>query len=109
MTISIVVQRAPANYEGNQISNPLIVTVAQATVTARAKINKYSSNRIMVSGSMSLKPYMTPGKMVQVTNLDGEQYMAMIVSCTMTIDRTEKNEFTALTHVVLERIDRETP
>lgn len=103
MTINIIVQRPPADYQGESISNPLIVTTEQAIATGRAKINRYCSNRRQISCSMSLQPYLSPGKMVQVTTMAGLQYMAMIRSCTIAIDREPQGGFTALTHLVLER------
>ena len=102
MTISIIVQRPPADYQGPDISDPLIASTAQAVARGTAEINKKSSNRVEVSGSMPLHPWMQQGKMVMVTELDGNQYMAMIRHCSITID-INGQDLSAVTNLILER------
>ena len=104
--ISVIVQRAPADYQGPDISDPLISTAAQAVAKGTAEINKKSTNRKQLSVSMALQPWMQPGKLVLVTELDGDQYMAMIRHSSMTIDIVNK-ELTAVTNLILEREDKE--
>lgn len=101
--ISIIVQRPPADNQGPDISNPLIGTESQAIGAATAEIDKHSTDRVEVSGVIPLNPYMKPGLVVLVTDLQRGQYRAMIISFSVTISREADGGFTATSNIVLER------
>lgn len=101
--ISIIVQRPPADYQGPDISDPLIATEAQAQARGREEIDRSGSDRVIVSGTCPLHSYMRPGSMVLVTDIQLGQYPAMLKSFALTMDRQPDGSFTATTNVTLER------
>lgn len=101
--ISIIVQRAPADFQGADISDPLIATEAQAQARGRAEIDKKSTNRVQLSGVCPVRAYMQPGSVSLVSDLQQGQYPAMLRSFSLTIDRQKDGKFKATTNIVQER------
>lgn len=103
MSVSVVVQRSPGDFQGQDISDPLIATEAQAVERGRNEIESSCSDRMQVSGTCPMQPWMQPGKIVQVTDLQQGEYRAMIRSFSLSIDRQADGTFTARSNIVLER------
>jgi hypothetical protein len=103
MSVSVIVQRLPADFQGADISDPLIATEAQAVERGRMEIERNCSDRVMVSGTCPLQTYMQPGKIIHVTDLQLGEYRAMLRSFALTIDRQADGSFTAVTNIVMER------
>ena len=103
MTVSVTVQRLPADFQGKDVSDPLIATEAQAVERGRMEIERNCSDRMMVSGTCPLHTYMQPGKIVQVTDLQKGEYRALLRMFSLTIDRQGEDSFTAVTNIVMER------
>lgn len=103
MTVSVIVQRAPADFQGQDITDPLIATDAQAIERGRIEIERKYSDRFTVSGTCPLHTYMQPGKIVQVTDLQKGEYQAILRMFSLTIDRQADGNFTAVTNIVMER------
>lgn len=99
----IIVQRAPADFQGPDITDSLIVVPLQALRKGIAEINKTALSKVDVSGTVPLVPYMEPGKVALVTDLEIGQYKAVLKRCPLTIDRQQDGSFTATTSVVLQR------
>lgn len=101
--ISVIVRRSPYDFQGADISDPLIASDAQAVARGRAAIDENCSDRVMVSGTCPLQIYMQPGSIVEVTDLQLGSYRAMLHLFSLTIDRQKDGSFTAMSNVVLER------
>lgn len=101
--ISIIVQRTPADFQGPDISDPLIATEDQAMARGRAEIDKNATDRVIVSGTCPLHSYMRPGSIVLVTDMQMGQYRAMLKSFALVMDRQKDGQFAATTNVTLER------
>lgn len=100
--ISIIVQQAPADYQGPDISDPLIISEAQALAKGRSAISKSHPRRVQVSGTAVMQPYMMPGAIVLYTDRHGTQYRAVLKRAPLTIDRQNVGNFSATTNIVLE-------
>jgi len=103
MTVSVLVQRRPADYQGPDISDTLIATDAQAMARGRKEIDKNFSDRVLVSGSCPMQPDMQPGKIIAMTDLQTGQYRAMLKNFALTITRQQDGSFTAATNITMER------
>lgn len=101
--ISIIVERAPADNQGPDIVDTLIATEVQAVERGRIEIDRQCTNRMMISGSCPMRSYMEPGKLVQVSDLEQGNYIAMLRSYAFDI-RIDVNSFSAVTSVVLEKV-----
>jgi len=101
--ISIIVQRAPADRQGPDISDPLIATEAQAMARGRAEIDQNSTDRVQSSETCPMLGYMPPGSILSVTDVQLGQYRAMLKSFAVTIDRQADGSFSAVTNITKER------
>jgi len=100
--ISIIVERSPGDNQGPDIVDSLIATEVQAVERGRVEIDKQSTNRMIISGSCPMRSYMEPGKLVQVSDLEQGNYIAMLRSYSFDIS-IEVGSFSATTSVVLEK------
>lgn len=105
MTVSVIVQRSPADTQGPDITDPLIATEQQAMERGRVEIERNSTDRVIISGSCPLHSYMQPGQTVQMTDLQTGVYFAMLSSFALTIDRQPDGSHTAVSNITLERVD----
>lgn len=103
MSVSITAWRLPKDKQGKDISDNLISSETQAAERGRIEIDRQSTNRTIISGTCTMHSHMVPGKMVQVTDLEKGNYMAMLRSFSLTINRSGDDKFSATTNVVLER------
>lgn len=102
--ISIIVQRAPADYQGPDIIDALIVTEAQAQAKGRSQITKHHHDRVRISGTCALQPYMAPGSIILYTDRGGKQHRCLLKSSSLTITR-QQGGFTATSDITMEYID----
>lgn len=100
--ISIIVERSPGDNQGPDIVDTLIATQVQAVERGRVEIDRQSTNRMIISGSCPMRSYMEPGKLVQISDSEQGNYIAMLRSYSFDI-RIEKNSFSAITSVILEK------
>ena len=102
--ISIIVERAPGDSQGKDITDPLLTSEAQGQQLGRSYIDESFANKFDVSGSCVLNDYMEPGKTVQVTDLESGSYNAVLKSYSASITRQADGSFTAVSDVILERL-----
>jgi len=103
MGISVIVKRAPGDFQGPDISDALISTEAQAVVRGTAEIDKKCSNRVMVSGSCIFMLWMEPGKIVEVDDPQNGKYKGMLRSFARSSDYQGGGKFEAKTSITIER------
>ena len=103
MGISVIVKRAPADFQGGDITDPLIATRAQAIVRGKAEIDKQCSNRVMVSGQCIFMLWMEPGKIVEVDDPQNGKYKGMLRSFARTSQYQGDGKFEAKTNITIER------
>lgn len=100
--ISIIVQQGAGDYQGPDISDPLITSEAQALAKGRSAISKAHPRRTQVSGTSVLQPYMAPGSIILFTDRHGQQHRAVLKRSPLTIDRQSDGSFSATTNIVME-------
>lgn len=100
--ISIIVKQGPGDYQGPDISDPLITSEAQALAKGRSAISKSHPRRVQVSGTSVLQPYMAPGSILLYTDRHGNQFKAVLKRSPLTIDRQQDGSFSATTNLVME-------
>ena len=108
--ISIIVQQPPGDFEGPQISDPLIVSEAQARAKGRSQILKNHKDRLRISGTCSLQPFMAPGAIVLYTDRQGKQHRCLLRQSALTITRQSVEQgggFSAKSDIVMEYIKDE--
>ena len=101
--IAIIAERHPANKQGDDITDPLITTHEQAAQRGRLEIDKNSTDRFTVSGTMPLYTHMQPGGLVEVIDLQKGKYMSILETFSCTLTRNDSGNFTAVSNVKLER------
>lgn len=101
--ISIIVQRAPGDSQGSDVSDKLISTELQAIARGTTEINKTCSDRVIVSGSCPARAYMEPGSICAVTDMQQGQYRAMLRSYSLTLETNGDGSFSAVTDITMER------
>ena len=100
---SIIVQRPPADRQGQDIISAQIRTEAQAIARGTAEIDKNCSDRVLVAGTMPLQELIMPGAVVEIADAEGGNYRAMVRAFAWTIDRNQ-DSLTAASNLQLERI-----
>lgn len=100
--ISIIVERSPGDNQGPDIVDSLIASDVQAIERGRIEVDRQCTNRMIVSGSCPMRSYMEPGKLIQVSDLEQGNYVAMLRSYSFDI-RIGAGDFSATTSVVLEK------
>jgi hypothetical protein len=103
MSISIIVERSPADRQGPDIVNSLIASEAQALQAGRAEIDTNSTDRFTVSGSSPISSYMEPGKIVQISDLQKGTYKSMLRNFSSSLTMQAPGSFSATTSVIVER------
>lgn len=102
--ISEIVQQPPADNQGPDIVDAMIVTKAMAVARGRWAIGKSHKDRVQVSGTGALRPYMRPGGIVLYTDRHGNQHRCLLQRGAFTINRATgpNGGFTATTNMMLE-------
>lgn len=100
--LQTIVQRAPGDKQGPDISDPLLTTKDAQVARGRGEINENSSSRTTIAGNGPVYGYMEPGSVVQVTDGESGQYLAILDSWSLTIS-VASNQFGANSAVTLEK------
>lgn len=101
--ISVIVQRAPGDRQGPDISDPLIVTEAVAVARGTAEIDRNCSDRKQVDGAMPISAWRQPREIVAVTDAEEGVYRGMVTRFARTIDR-RRDQLTAEDSITIERV-----
>lgn len=100
--VNVIIERAPANKQGPDISDPLITSAAVAVERGRNEIDKNCSNREVVTSSGPYQGYIKPGSIVEVADSEETVWRGMVKSCAISISQGDKIEVD--THLVIERV-----
>ena len=101
--MKIIVSRAPADRQGPDIVDPLLVTDPVGIARGTREIDYHSSNRSTERGNCILMPYMPTGSLVNVTEAGGS-YKGLLKSYSVIIDISEDGrDFSATTAISIER------
>lgn len=103
LTNPVQIERYPANRQGPDISSPLILSEDAAVARGTAEIDKNCSNRAMVQLQSWMIPWLSPGEVVQVTDHEEGQYLAMVDTHAITLTRSGR-EFTADSNLIVEKV-----
>ncbi len=101
--ISVIVERAPGDKQGPDISDPLITSALVAVERGRNAIDANCSSRESVSSTGPHKGFVRPGSMVEVADSEQQVWRGMAMSCAIVINRNG-DSFTADTNLVIERV-----
>jgi hypothetical protein len=100
--ISIIVERPPADRQGDDISDDLLTSATAAVERGRNEIDASCSNRELISSSGPLKDFIRPGALIEVGDMEQQVWRGMVKSVAITVDRTEES-FAADINLVTER------
>jgi len=103
--ISEIVKVPPGdNQSPDDIVDAMIVTKAMAGARGRWAIGKSHKDRVQVSGTGALRPYMRPGSIVLYTDRHGNQYRCLLQRSPFATDRATgpNGGFTATTNIMME-------
>jgi len=100
--LQTIVQRAPGDKPGPDISDPLLSTADAQRARGRGEINENCSSRVNVSGNGPADGYVEPCSLTQVTDAQVGQVRAIIDSCALTID-ISGGSLTATSSITFER------
>jgi len=101
--MKILVTRQPANKQGPDVVDPLLVTEQAGIARGTREIDYYSSNRSIERGNCPLLPFMPTGSTINVTEQDGA-YRGKLTGYALTIDIGEDGrDFSATTAISIER------
>jgi len=88
---------------GPDISDALIVTEEAARARGQAEIDESYTNRKIISGSVYLIPWIQPGSIINVTDVQKGSYNALLRTMSITISRNSKNKVTATSAIQFEK------
>lgn len=88
---------------GPDVSDALIVTEEAARARGQAEIDESYTNRKLISGSVYLIPWIQPGSIINVTDVQVGSYNALLRAMSVTISRNSKNEVTATSSIQFEK------
>jgi hypothetical protein len=101
--MKIIVTRPPADKQGPDITDALLVTDPAGIARGRREIDYHGSNRSQERGNCPLLPYMPTGSLMAVTEAGGG-YRGKLQSYAITIDIGEDGrEFSVTTAISIER------
>lgn len=66
-----IVQRAPADRPGKMISSPLLKSDPAKIERGTQDINRYSTDRILKTGSVTFSEFIQPGELIEVHDSSG--------------------------------------
>lgn len=99
--ISVTVQRAPADRQGQDITDPLLTAAHAAVERGRNEIDAQCSNRALVQTTGPHRLFVRPGTLVAHTGRRAS-WRGMVRRCAITISR-DGDQFTADRSLELER------
>lgn len=100
--ISVIVERAPGDKQGEAISDPLITANNVAIERGRNEIDSNFSNREAVTSTGPFVSYMRQGKLVQVADSEQQTWKGIIRNYAITID-SGPNTYSRIINLNLER------
>jgi hypothetical protein len=100
--ISVIVERAPADRQGADVSDPLITSDTVAIERGRNEIDFSYSDRGIVNGELPVRGWLAPGSIVAVQDLEVPEWRAMVTGCTLSV-RLSGTEFSAGCSLTLEK------
>lgn len=83
--ISVIVERAPGDKQGPDISDSLITSEQTAVERGRNEIDEHFSHREIISSSGPLTGFMRPGKIIEVADSEQQIWRGMIKTCAIVI------------------------
>ena len=101
--ISVIVERAPADKQGPDISDPLITSALVAVERGRNEIDANCSSREIVQSAGPYKGFIRPGSMVEVADSEQQVWRGKVQSCAIVITR-DGDSFSADTNLTIERV-----
>jgi len=101
--ISVIVERAPADRQGQDISDSLICTDAVAIERGRNEIDGQCSARERVEITRPLRGWVDPGALVEVADAEDAPWRGMVTGCVLELSRSGETELTALSTLTIER------
>jgi len=101
--MKILVTRPPADKQGPDVTDALLVTDPAGIARGRREIDYHSSNRSQERGNCPLLPYMPTGSLINVTKAGGS-YRGKLQNYAVTIDISEDGQdFSVSTAISIER------
>lgn len=83
--ISVIVERAPSDKQGPDISDSLITSEQTAVERGRNEIDEHFSHRGIISSSGPLTGFMRQGKIIEVADSEQLTWRGMIKTCAIVI------------------------
>jgi len=101
--MKILVTRQPANKQGTDVVDPLLVTEPAGVARGTREIDYHGSNRSQERGNCPQLPYMPTGATISVTEQDGA-YRGKLTGYALTVDIGENGrDFSVTTAISIER------
>jgi hypothetical protein len=100
--MKILVTRQPANKQGIDVVDPLLVTEPAGVARGTREIDYHGSNRSQERGNCPQLPYMPTGSLINVTEAGGS-YRGKLQSYALTVDIGEDGrDFSVTTAISIE-------
>jgi len=100
--LQTIVQRAPGDKPGPDISDDLLTTVAAQTQRGRSEINYNGSSRVICAGNCPASASIEPGITALITDSEKGNYHAVMDSWSLTINVANR-QLNATSAVTFER------
>lgn len=101
--ISVIVERAPGDKQGPDISDPLITSTLVAVERGRNEIDDNCSSRETVQSTGPFKGFIRPGSMAEVADSEQQVWRGIVQSCAIVINR-DGDSFSVDTNLTIERV-----
>ena len=101
--ISVIVERAPGDKQGPDISDPLITSPLVAVERGRNEIDAKCSSREPITSTGPYNGFIRPGSMNEVADSEQQVWRGMVKSCAVVINRNG-DTYTADTNLTIERV-----
>ena len=100
--IAIIVERAPGDKQGPNISDKLITSAQAAVERGRNEIDANFSHRENVSSTGPLAGFIRPGRIVEVADSEQQTWRGMIKSCAINVTASV-NSYERIINLTIER------
>lgn len=102
---TVLEEYGPNNYckPGQDIVDPLLTSETIARVRGTNEINKHFSDRVIVSGSVILRNWESPGSIVSCVDNQIGEYRGLLKNFAITINRESRDRISVYSSVVIER------
>ena len=101
--MAVLVQRSPANRQGPDIADPLLVSDLVKIERGRNEIDAACSHREAVTATGPYREFISPGSLVEVADSEQLVWRGMVKVAAITIDRTEEG-FAVDINLTIERV-----